>query len=474
MDLNEDLQRVDERVRENDEMLGQSNGIIPEHMSGSQTEDTGPSSIGIQSSSTNMSGFNLGGRNMGQNLANQLLSSGTPIMTQSLVNNLKRLPTVEMTPEVPRKKSRNYLDSHKNIEKKRRDRINQCLGIMKTLVPDCRQYGNKKLDKAEILEMSIDYIQRVQQQSLGKTSGGNMDLLVAQREWANELTAWVIQNKLLYSGANGLDQFINSLLLHLQSFGSTQLSQSAQSPTGANSLQQVSTGSEDGSVDPVYRQILLQQLQTSMSGQGAQTQQILRSAASIKTPTITDSSQQQNQIQQHLQAIMMLQQQQQQLVQQCEGSTPDPQVQQQMQQLQNLQLLIAQHLTSDGMSQKLNVHQLATLLQLLQQHQAPAKGEDEADIPSRGVHTVSQEAPEMDPLSIPSLPSDVSRDVVSSVSKDDHTSMLMGLQEGYLADRTGQTPEEEGRDWRLAAAVHESKTDDVSKEAKTLETANVS
>lgn len=42
--------------------------------------------------------------------------------------------------ELPRKKSRNYLDSHKNIEKKRRDRINQCLNQLKTLVPDCRQY----------------------------------------------------------------------------------------------------------------------------------------------------------------------------------------------------------------------------------------------------------------------------------------------------------------------------------------------
>lgn len=42
--------------------------------------------------------------------------------------------------ELPRKKSRNYLDSHKNIEKKRRDRINTCLNQLKGLVPDCRQY----------------------------------------------------------------------------------------------------------------------------------------------------------------------------------------------------------------------------------------------------------------------------------------------------------------------------------------------
>ena len=50
----------------------------------------------------------------------------------------------------------NYLDSHKTIEKKWRDRINNYLDQLKSLVPDCRQYGSKKLDKAEMLEMSID------------------------------------------------------------------------------------------------------------------------------------------------------------------------------------------------------------------------------------------------------------------------------------------------------------------------------
>ena len=32
---------------------------------------------------------------------------------------------------------------------------------------------------------------------------------------------WVFHNKLLYSGANALEQFCNSLLLHLQSYGSS-------------------------------------------------------------------------------------------------------------------------------------------------------------------------------------------------------------------------------------------------------------
>lgn len=89
------------------------------------------------------------------------------------------------------------------------------------MVPDCRQYGSKKLDKAEILEMSIEYIQKMQSQagaSRGNTAG--LDLNLSQREWANDLTTWVIHNKLLFSGPGALDQFCQALLLHLQGMGS--------------------------------------------------------------------------------------------------------------------------------------------------------------------------------------------------------------------------------------------------------------
>lgn len=47
-----------------------------------------------------------------------------------------------------------------------------------------------------------------------------LDISLNQREWANDLTTWVIQNKLLYTGPNALDQFCQALLLHLQTFGS--------------------------------------------------------------------------------------------------------------------------------------------------------------------------------------------------------------------------------------------------------------
>jgi len=118
--------------------------------------------------------------------------------------------------------SQNYLDSHKTIEKKRRDRINQCLETLKTLVPDCRQYGSKKLDKAEILEMCIEYIQKTQVPGgvSGRLGNSGLDLNLNQREWANDLCTWVISNKMLYSGTNALDQFCQALLLHLQGMGS--------------------------------------------------------------------------------------------------------------------------------------------------------------------------------------------------------------------------------------------------------------
>jgi len=122
----------------------------------------------------------------------------------------------------------NYLDSHKTIEKKRRDRINQCLDQLKSLIPDCKQYGSKKLDKAEILEMTIEYVQRVQTQGGGRGSGG-LDLALSQREWANDLTTWVIHNKLLYTGPTGLDHFCQALLLHLQSMSSNNTIASAAS-----------------------------------------------------------------------------------------------------------------------------------------------------------------------------------------------------------------------------------------------------
>ena len=71
--------------------------------------------------------------------------------------------------------------------------------------------GNKKLDKAEILEMTIEYIQRLHQGGAGGGRGsGQIDLALGQKEWATDLTTWVIQNKILHTGES-----TPSSLLHL-------------------------------------------------------------------------------------------------------------------------------------------------------------------------------------------------------------------------------------------------------------------
>ncbi|XP_070558979.1 uncharacterized protein [Ptychodera flava] len=118
-----------------------------------------------------------------------------------------------------RKKSRNYLDTHKNIEKRRRDRINNCLNTLKTLVPECRAYSMsayaaKKLDKAEILEMTIDYLHKVQQVHPGGLLNDPRMHFEAE-QWVNELSHWVQQEK---QCQNNVGDFVHSLLNHLQTY----------------------------------------------------------------------------------------------------------------------------------------------------------------------------------------------------------------------------------------------------------------
>lgn len=69
--------------------------------------------------------------------------------------------------------------------------------------------------------MCIDYIQKMQRQGgVGHGNTAGLELNLNQREWANDLTTWVISNKVLYSGSSALDQFCQALLLHLQGMGS--------------------------------------------------------------------------------------------------------------------------------------------------------------------------------------------------------------------------------------------------------------
>ncbi|CDW56020.1 hairy:enhancer of split related with YRPW motif [Trichuris trichiura] len=107
------------------------------------------------------------------------------------------------------------------IEKRRRDRINHCLGELRCLVPAAiEKHGSQKLEKAEILQLTVEYLRFL-------TASGNDNvtcdlqrlatdyLLAGYRECVAEVA------KYLYS-VEGLDQqnpLRNRLISHLQYYG---------------------------------------------------------------------------------------------------------------------------------------------------------------------------------------------------------------------------------------------------------------
>ncbi|CAC5377678.1 Hairy and enhancer of split-related protein helt,Hairy and enhancer of split-related protein HELT [Mytilus coruscus] len=65
-------------------------------------------------------------------------------------------------------KSEGDQTSHKVIEKKRRDRINSCLSELSQTVPAAfSKQTSGKLEKAEILEMTVEYLRAIQATELG-------------------------------------------------------------------------------------------------------------------------------------------------------------------------------------------------------------------------------------------------------------------------------------------------------------------
>lgn len=56
------------------------------------------------------------------------------------------------------------------IEKRRRDRINHCLTELRRLVPQAiSKEGSTKLEKAEILQMTVDHLRALQHTYKGKS-----------------------------------------------------------------------------------------------------------------------------------------------------------------------------------------------------------------------------------------------------------------------------------------------------------------
>ncbi|XP_025115546.1 hairy and enhancer of split-related protein helt-like [Pomacea canaliculata] len=67
-----------------------------------------------------------------------------------------------------RKRERVEQTSHKVIEKRRRDRINNCLSELSQTVPAAfSKQTSGKLEKAEILEMTVEYLRAVQATEIG-------------------------------------------------------------------------------------------------------------------------------------------------------------------------------------------------------------------------------------------------------------------------------------------------------------------
>jgi len=68
---------------------------------------------------------------------------------------------------MPAKKRTPSECSHKVIEKRRRDRINKCLADLAHIVPKAQ--GTGKLEKAEVLELTVEYIKKLQKTSSSPT-----------------------------------------------------------------------------------------------------------------------------------------------------------------------------------------------------------------------------------------------------------------------------------------------------------------
>uniref|UniRef100_A0A5S6R3C7 BHLH domain-containing protein n=1 Tax=Trichuris muris TaxID=70415 RepID=A0A5S6R3C7_TRIMR len=107
------------------------------------------------------------------------------------------------------------------IEKRRRDRINHCLGELRRLVPAAvEKHGSQKLEKAEILQLTVEYL-RLLSTSGNDTAPYDLQRLAADCRLAGYRECVTEVAKYLYS-VEGLDQqspLRNRLVSHLQYYG---------------------------------------------------------------------------------------------------------------------------------------------------------------------------------------------------------------------------------------------------------------
>lgn len=79
--------------------------------------------------------------------------------------------------------------SHRQIEKKRRDRINNTLWKLKDIVPAAKlklSSGSGRLEKADLLEMTIQYVEEIQRSLTDFQEKRDVDLAVGNQETLSE------------------------------------------------------------------------------------------------------------------------------------------------------------------------------------------------------------------------------------------------------------------------------------------------
>ncbi|OQR73782.1 hairy/enhancer-of-split related with YRPW motif protein-like [Tropilaelaps mercedesae] len=129
------------------------------------------------------------------------------------------LPSAATAPsapkEGPKKRKRGA------IEKKRRDRINNCLNELRRLVPAAfEKQASAKLEKAEILQMTVEHLRGLEAKGLGALANDPQKFAmdyhrVGFRECASEVARYLVA----VEGMDIQDPLRLRLLSHLQCYG---------------------------------------------------------------------------------------------------------------------------------------------------------------------------------------------------------------------------------------------------------------
>jgi YRPW motif-containing protein len=108
------------------------------------------------------------------------------------------------------------------IEKRRRDRINDCLNEIKELVPNALEKSNvNKLEKAEILQMAVDHLRMVAHNNPDRSAGRGLAELQSAgfRECMGEVSRYLVA----VEGMHVEEPLRLRLMSHLHAFSSARV-----------------------------------------------------------------------------------------------------------------------------------------------------------------------------------------------------------------------------------------------------------